>query len=279
MDGITAALDGIRAAIADAGHTIVTHLPQLFGAVALILIGWLIAGWLRRLARSLAARLNRGLDRVLRTDRVQRIRLSPALMRLLSNLIFWVVILGFVTAAARVAEFDVLSGWLERIVAYLPKLLAGALIIVAGYLIGAIVRDLVVDALDSARIAQRALMGRLAQAATFLAAIVIGIDQIGVDVTFVTTMIAIVLAVVLAGFSLAFGLGSRQAVANLLASHALQRQFSIGHRARIGGVEGEILEFTATAVVLATAEGRVTVPASRFDVEPSVLLAPESRSG
>ncbi len=279
MDGLIDVVDQLRTVADEISRAIIAHLPQLLGALALVLIGWLIARWLRTLTRALGLRLNRGLDRVLRMDRVQRIRLSPALVRLLSNLVFWIVVLGFVTAAARVADFETLSGWLERVIAYLPQLFIGALIIVAGYLIGAIVRDLVFDALDSAGVAQRALIGRLAQAATFLAAIVIGIDQISVDVTFVTTMIAIVLGVVLAGFSLAFGLGARHVVANLIASHALQRQFRVGHRARIGGVEGEILEFTPTGVVLATSEGRVTVPAALFDEEPSVLLSPDTHDG
>ena len=279
MDGVVGVVDQLRSTALAASRATIEHLPALLGALALVLIGWFVASWLRALTRKLGLRVNRGLDRVLRMDRAQRIRLSPALVRLLANLVFWIVLLGFITAAARVAELETVSGWLQAVIAYLPKLLLGALIVVAGYLIAAVVRDLVIDALDSAGVAQRQLIGRLAQAATFLAAIVIGIDQIGIDVTFVTTMIAIVLGVVLAGFSLAFGLGARRVVANLIAGHALQQQFSIGQRARIGGVEGEIVEFTPTAVVLATAEGRVTVPAGCFDEQPSVLISPEPLDG
>ena len=132
----------------------------------------------------------------------------------------------------------------------------------------------VIRTLDSAGVEQRALIGRLAQLATFLAAVVIGIDQIGIDVSFVTTIIAVVLGVVLAGFSLAFGLGARQLVANLIAADTLRRSFRIGHRARIDGVEGEILELTSTSVVIATAEGRAIVPASRFAAETAVILMP-----
>ena len=154
----------------------------------------------------------------------------------------------------------------------MPHLLLGVLIIGTGYLVAAIVRDLVLDALDSAGVGQRALIGRLAQVATFLAAIVIGIEQIGIDVSSVTTMIAVVLGVALAGFSVAFGLGARQLVSNLIAADSLRRHFRVGHRARIDGVEGEILELTATSVVIATAEGRAIVPASRFAEETALIV-------
>ena len=106
-----------------------------------------------------------------------------------------------------------------------------------------------------------------------------GIDQIGIDVTFVTTMLAIVLGGVVLGFSLAFGLGTRRVVANLVASHSLQRYFSVGQRARFGEIEGEILDFTPTGVVLATEQGRTHVPASHFDEQSSVLRTGDSGRG
>lgn len=276
MDGLVEAVVAVRDAAAQSLQQMLEHLPSLLGALLLVLVGWLVAGWLRRLARGLGQSLNRRLERWLSAERAARVRFSPALLRLLSNLIFWIVFLTFFAASARVAEIEWLSLWLERLISYLPNLLVGALIVAAGHLIGGIVRDLVQDALDSAGIGQGELLGRLAQAATFLAAVVIGIDQIGVDVTFVTTMIAIVLGVVLAGFSLAFGLGAKRSVANLIASRSLRRQFTLGQRARLGGFEGEIVEFTPTSVVLATREGRVNVPASCFDEQASVLLSPDA---
>lgn len=272
MDGIVGVLEQLRVAFAELGRGLLMHLPELVGAVVVVLIGWVVAGWLRRLTRSLGARLNRELDRVLRHDQARRMRVSPALVRLVSNLVFWVVLLGFATAAASIAEFELLGGWLDRVIAWLPQFLVGTFIIAGGYLIAAIVRDLVIDALTSAGVAQPALIGRLAQVATFLAALVIGIDQIGIDVSFVTTMIAVVLGVVLAGFSLAFGLGARQLVSNLIAADSLRRHFGVGQRARIDGIEGEIVELTSTSVVIATAEGRAIVPASRFAEQCAVLV-------
>jgi len=267
-------LERLRLLMDQTGQALLERLPGLLGAVLLLLAGWVVAGWLRKLTRSLGARLNRQLGRMLRGEHAERVRLSPALVRLFSNLVFWVVLLGFVTAGARVADFGLLTDWLDRIVDWLPQLVLGVVIIVTGYLIAVIVRDLVYDALDSAGVAQRALIGKLAQTATFLAALVIGIDQVGIDVTFVTTMIAIVLGVVLAGFSLAFGLGARKLVANLVAAGSLRSHFALGQRLRIGGVEGEITEFTPTGVFIAGAEGRVHVPASCFNEEPVALLGP-----
>ena len=104
MDGFATVLERLQLAMDELGRTLVLHLPELLGAAALILVGWLVAGWLRKLTRALGARLNRELDRVLRPDRAQRVRVSPALVRLFSNLVFWIVLLGFATAAAAIAR-------------------------------------------------------------------------------------------------------------------------------------------------------------------------------
>ena len=61
---------------------------------------------------------------------------------------------------------------------------------------------------------------------------------------------------------MAFGLGARTAVSNILASYYLQKTYTPGHNVRIGEIEGEIIQITPTAVVLATPEGRTLVPPS-----------------
>ena len=59
MDGIAAVFERLQLAIDEMGRVLLAHLPELLGATALMLIGWLVAGWLRRLTRTLGARLNR----------------------------------------------------------------------------------------------------------------------------------------------------------------------------------------------------------------------------
>ena len=51
-------------------------------------------------------------------------------------------------------------------------------------------------------------------------------------------------------------------MANILASYYLQKTYRVGHRVRVGDFQGEIIDITATSVLLETAEGRVSVPAS-----------------
>ena len=167
-------------------------------------------------------------------------------------------------------------------VVYLPTLLAGGLIILAGgliilvgLLISTLGRDLTAATVASAGIAHAELFGRGVQAAILVTALVLGINQIGIDVTLLVTVIAILVAAAAGSLSLAFALGARSFVSNLIGSHYLHQHYRPGQRARMGEIEGEILEMTPVSVVLATSEGRVTVPGRVFTEQTTALLTDE----
>ncbi len=274
MEHVTTWFDGLRASGANLLDTMLGYLPNLIGALLLLLFGWILARLVRAATGRLGDAVNRLLDRLMRRGGLARFRLSPRALKLIGDAAFWLVILFFITAATKVAQLDAFSSWLARILAYLPTLLAGALIILAGYLVSALVRDLVAATLGSAGLAQNELFGAVAQGATFLTAVVIGIDQIGIDVTILITLIAIVVGAMLAGLSLAFGLGSRDFVSNLIGAHYLQQHLQPGQTARIGEIEGEVLELTPTSVVLATVGGRTTIPAKMFNEAATFVMTP-----
>lgn len=274
MENLTSWFESLRFSTTDLLDAIVAYLPSLIGAVLLLLFGWLLARLVRAVTGRLGETVNRLLNRIMRRSSLVRFRLSPRTLKLIGDSAFWLVILFFVTAATKVAQLDAFSSWLDRILAYLPTLLAGALIILAGYLVSALVRDLVAATLGSAGVAQNTFFGAAAQGATFLTAAIIGIDQIGIDVTILTTLIAIVIGAILAGLSLAFALGSRDFVSNLIGAHYLQQHLQPGQTACIGEIEGEVLELTPTSVVLATSKGRTTVPAKMFNELATVVLTP-----
>ena len=275
MDPITSALEVLHQRLLMLGQLMIERVPDFLGAILLVLIGWLIARGVRAAIRGFGSRINRGLDRMLTADRAARLRVSPTMLRLIGTAAFWLIVALFLSFATDLAGMEGVTDWLRSVLRYFPTMLFGVLIIVAGHLIGLLVRDLLLEALASAHVEQRELVARLAQTATFLTAIIIGLHQIGLDVSFVTLIIAVALGVVLVGFSLAFGLGARGLVANLIGTHYLRRQFQPGARVRLGDVEGEILEITPTSVIVETDEGRAHVPSHLFGDQVTVLVTQE----
>ena len=279
MQRLDDAVQALRDRMAELGSELVSHLPELVAALLITLAGWLAGRWLRRVTVKVGERLYRRLERAERAPDPDAAPRSSILVHLVGNVVLWSTLALFATVAVDVAGFDPVVTWLGRLVQYLPNLLLGLFIIVAGYLLSGAVRAFVGDALASANVSQRVPLARGAQLITIVAAVIIGIDQMGVRVALITTVLSIMLAGFLAGISLAFGLGARSLVANLVGAHQARRYMRLGERARIGDLVGEVIELTPTGIVLASELGRVHVPAARFHDVPVIMSAPEESHG
>ena len=271
--------DPIVAAASRMIESFLEFLPLLLGALVTLLVGWLLA----RLARSVMIKLMGGFDRFSGYIGLGKLipagRVSDASVRIVANIVFWIIILFFLTSATNLLGLTMFSGWLDRLVAHLPNILSGALIIFAGVVFGNLANDAAQTAARNMPPRQRTLLGRSAQAFTLVTMVVIGMDQIGIDITLLITVIAVVIGTVLGGLSIAFSLGSRTFVSNLIGARYLGNEYRVGEKVRIGQIEGVILEVSSVAVFLDTAEGRLVVPAKIFGEEPSLLMQRETQDG
>ncbi|MDA1324464.1 MAG: mechanosensitive ion channel [Proteobacteria bacterium] len=253
-----------------------TYLPQLVGAILLLLVGWLVA----RLVRAITVRLMKGIDRFSGLIRLgdtgtgKLVSESAALIT--GNVVFWIVVLIFVTSATNLLGMTMFTGWLDKLVAHLPNIVSGILIICAGVVFGNLANQAVSTAASSMQARQRAILARSAQFFTLIILILIGVDQIGIDITVVITILSVAIGALLGGLAIAFSLGARPLVSNLIGARYLNADYRVGERIQIGAYEGTVLEISSVAVILDTEKGRVTIPAQAFSEEPSILLTREN---
>jgi small-conductance mechanosensitive channel len=108
--------------------------------------------------------------------------------------------------------------------------------------------------------------------AIYIAAALLAISELGVDITLLTAILSVALAALLGGFAIAFGLGARTAISNIIGSHYLRQTFDVGQTIRVGEIEGTIIALTPTAVIVQVPDGRMVVPAKQFGEMPSMLV-------
>lgn len=265
----TAALNGTFNLIME---RLAQHLPNILGAILLLLVGWLLA----KALRILAIRFTRFIDKIVLNysskKGIKRTRLPIISGKVIGEVIYWVVLLVFITTATHVLDLKIFTDWLSRVIAYLPTLLAGGLIILAGVLVSSIARDLVVATLPHAEREQRVLFGRIVYAVILFTAVVIGVDQIGININFLIILLSIIIGTFMTGLAIAVGLGSKNVVHNMISAHHLKRQYRIGDQVKVWDYTGKILELTTTTIILDTADGIVTVPAKVYSENPIIKL-------
>lgn len=266
--------------ISDIADRISAMLPNLLVAAALVVAGIIAARLLQviavRLLRVWSTRLAGRIGRVFRSRdveaRVRRTATDKPLGDAVGRFVFWLVFLIFLAAATQALGLPVISAWVGGLAAYLPRVLAAGLVVLLGVLAGGFVRNTVTGAASRARFALADVLGRIAQVTIVLVTFIVAFDQLGLEITFLIVLLAVATASMLGGAALAFGLGARTAVSNIIASHYVLKIYRVGHQVRIGNHEGRILEITPTSVILAVPDGRVVIPCKEFSEQTSVLL-------
>ena len=138
---------------------VVPLVAHLIGALAILVVGWIIGGLLARLVRSFLRRFS--LDSRL-TSAVPRGALPASgirLDRLLAAVVFWVVMVLAVVAALNVLNLttvsEPLNQFLNQIFAFLPKLGAAALLAAVGWVVAILARTALLGATEHLNLDQR----------------------------------------------------------------------------------------------------------------------------
>lgn len=241
---------------------LVLNVPLLIGALFLIILGWVIAWICSKLTLTMVrviSRLWRKATKNVATTGITEIKSAHAII--VSKTVFWVVMLFFITAATSSLGLDFFSSWLNALLGYVPQILAAIFIVMTGYLLGNIVGVMVESAAESSSFSQPNTAGSLARYSIFFVTIVIGVEQLGINIQFITTFTIVVVGVLLFGIALAFGIGSKTFIANIVAARQARMHLRINEHLKIGNVEGTLVDITLTMLLIETNEGRVLLPA------------------
>jgi hypothetical protein len=198
---------------------IVSFVPNLIIALIIVILGWLIGALFGRaiwqVFRSL--RVDEALRRAGFESFLRRGGLNLDSGAFIGGLVKWFVILVFLVAAFNVLGLTQVNMFLQEVViAYLPRVIVAALILLVGGVIGDIVDRVVVTAAKTAEIRSAHFAGSIAKWAVWIFAILVALSQLGIAAAFSQTLFTgIVIAVSLA-LGLSFGLGGQEAAARFI---------------------------------------------------------------
>src|SRR5439155_23617128 len=184
--------------------------PALLGALVIVFAGYLLAKVLERLVERFLKKigLNRFLERggVMRAVERSGAHLNPA--RVISNLVFWLIMFAVILVAANALGLESLASVFGELVSYIPSVIAAIVIILVGIVLGQFVGGLIAPSAGGLH-GGRAL-ARVGSAGVILLAVFMALQELGIATDIVTTAFAILFGAIALALALAFGLGSRE---------------------------------------------------------------------
>lgn len=242
--------------------TLAAFVPSLVGALLLLLVGWLLA----RVVELASRRLLRtaGLDRVAARlgvgEVLERTGNPASLSEIVARLLFWLVLLLFVLSSIETIGLVAVTATIDRLVAFIPRLIAAGLIVLLGVLAARFVGGVVASASAAAGVEGAGRLGLLAQGAVVALVSVVAIEQLGIATqVLVGPLTALVGAAGLAA-GLAFALGARPIVTHILAGHFLEQSLPRDAFVEVAGRRGVVERIGPTDTLLRNGDESWSIP-------------------
>jgi hypothetical protein len=204
----------IRSSVDNGFSVFFAWIPHLLGAIAVLLIGWIVAKAVGKLVSRVTQRA--GLDRAVHGgpggNMVQRVVSSPS--RLVGTIVFWAILLATISLAASVLGIAALTAFVGAVIAYLPNVIAAFLIFLVAGAISAAIAGVVTKVMGDTslgKIVATAAPILIMTIATFMI-----LDQLKIAHNIVVITYAALLGAIALGSALAFGLGGREVAAQIL---------------------------------------------------------------
>ena len=244
----------------EAGNQLGGFIPRLGGALALLVVGIILARLFARLLRRglRMAGLDSTADRLGVADVLERAGLGRSLAHVLAVAVRISLTVVVVFAALSLLGLQFLSQSLNAGVLFLPKVLAALALLLIGVVLAAFVRE---------RVERTATqwdlpipLGPVFQGAVLAIFIITAAAQLTISTALLMVLVAILLAAVAAPFAIAFGLGGREVARSLSAGRYVRAAFDEGQMLRIDDIRGRVERIEPSATVLRTATETIRVP-------------------
>ncbi|MCD5993610.1 mechanosensitive ion channel [Pseudomonas sp. CDFA 602] len=251
---------------------VANFIPNLFGALVVVLLGFVVAKLLDALLSKLLAKL--GLDRLVGgtglTKIIGRAGVKVPISTLIGKIVYWFVLLIFLVSAAESLGLQRVSATLDMLALYLPKVFGAALVLLVGVLLAQLVNGLVRGAAEGVGIDYSSGLGRIAQGLVIIISISVAISQLEVKTDLLNHVIVIALITVGLAVALALGLGSREIAGQIIAGIYVRELFQVGQYVQVGDTEGQIEEIGTVKTTLLTDEGELVSFSNRILLEQRV---------
>ncbi len=183
----------------------------IIGALIVLIIGLIVASLLGTLVEKIVnvIQLDKLLSNLGLGEYFERAGLSLKSGKFFKKLVYWFLVVVFLLAASDILGFYSLSSFLESVLLYVPNVIVAVLIMLAAFVIGHFLRNLVAASIKASKLHGAGFLGSLTWWAIVVFGFLASLSQLGIAVTIINALVTGLIAMLAIAFGLAFGLGGK----------------------------------------------------------------------
>jgi len=254
---------------------LIDFVPNLFGALLILLVGYILAKLLTTLLKRLlnAVGVDKLGDRLQNIDVVANADLEIRLSTLLAQILYYFLMLIILVAATDVLGMPVVSNLVSSAIAYIPDLIAAIIILIVGVILADMLKDFIVVACRSFAIPAAGMIGSIVFWFVLISVLISALSQAQIETSFIIANLSILLAGLAFAFALAYGLAARPLLGGFLAQFYNRGKINAGDRIRIEENEGVVLSIDRASFTLNVDDKILIVPLSKLQSETVLVIS------
>ncbi|OQB14679.1 MAG: hypothetical protein BWY16_00156 [Candidatus Omnitrophica bacterium ADurb.Bin205] len=208
-------LEPARTVLAQIGQFLVNILL----VIVILIIGWLISKLIKVVVTKglRAIKLDELSDRIELETMLEKGGIGYSLSELVGLVCYWLAILVTFMVAINAVGLTIAADLLNRVVLYVPNVIAAVFILILGMFAATILKNIVVTAANNSGVSQGKLLGKIAEVVIIAFAVFVGLEQLKIGIRITQLTISIALGSIGLGLAIAFGLGCKDIVGKIVA--------------------------------------------------------------
>lgn len=196
-------------------------LPNLIGAIVILIVGWIIA----RVVKSLAVKLLRVVRFNVLTDKagvdkfLQDGGVKVTASEVVGVLLYWLIMLIVLSAAFNSLGLRIASELFNEIILFVPNVVVAVLVLIVGLYLARFMDHVVVTYFKNIGVQNAETFGRIAKWVILVFVVSVTLFQLNVGAEIVRDAFLIIFGAVALALALAFGLGGRDWAAHVIKDH------------------------------------------------------------
>ncbi|MBE0364765.1 hypothetical protein PULV_a2528 [Pseudoalteromonas ulvae UL12] len=237
--------------------------PDFIAGFVLVLTGWLCAFIIKKIITKGLNKfqLPRLLDAIGLTDLLQKTGFQITGSQIIASLFSTFVFLLFFLAALDTLGLTILSGLIDTLTLFLPKILAAFFVMIFGFFVGQIVFKSTKFAAKNAGIDYGRSLAEVCRGIIIVITLSLAITQLEVDVSLLNTIISVITASVGLAAAISLGIGTKTMSKEIVSGVYLRDLYKVGDLIRVDDIEGNIVSISsATSRVITESGDIITIP-------------------
>lgn len=204
--------DEALASLETLGQSAIAYAPRLLLAVIVLIVGWVVAKLLRKVAVKILRRLR--VDEAAEKAGIENFLLKGGVrfttVTLLAALLYWSLFFVSVFFALGILGLEFAQERLGQIIFYLPKIFIAVIILIFGSLVSKVAKILTDAFLNNLEIENAHAIGVLAQFTILVFVVFMALEQVSIGGEILVSAFQIAFGSAGLAFALAFGLGGKE---------------------------------------------------------------------